>query len=268
MRKGDLSVRRMRTRPLKLQPLEGVPVLSALTGDGRLFLVLSDLHLGLTSRMGLRRPFPEEEASEICQRIGMASRMTGARSLIILGDLKHGLFEPNVHERKALRSLTEELTEDFEVWVMKGNHDYGIEDAMDSRVRIVGKGGLELDNTVFIHGHSLPRLSDSLESYDMMVSGHIHPQWVIDGEWKPVWLILGGRRGRRPKKVIVLPHFNKYASRAGYRPGPPVTIAPFLTRLRLDRYDYEIKDLALNKVDAGRASDMMLMKAAGGAGRI
>jgi metallophosphoesterase superfamily enzyme len=248
--------------------LEGVPVLSALTGDGKLFLVLSDLHLGLTSRMGLRRPFPEEEASEICQRIGLASRITGARSLIILGDLKHGLFEPNIHERKALRSLTEELTEDFATWVMKGNHDYGIEDAMDSRVKIVGKGGLELDHTVFIHGHSLPRLSNSLESYDMMISGYIHPQWVIDGEWKPVWLILRSRGSRRPKMVIVLPHFNKYASRVGYRPGSPATIAPFLRRLQLNMYDYEMRDLALNKVDSRRASDLMLMKASGGAGRI
>ncbi len=218
--------------------------------------------------MGLRRPFPEEEAAEICQRIGLASRKTGACNLIMLGDLKHGLFEPDIHERKALRSLTEKLTEDFAVWIMKGNHDYGIEDVMDSRVRIIGRNGLELDKTVFIHGHSLPRLSDSLESYDMMVSGHIHPQRVIDGEWKPVWLILRGKRGMRPREVIILPHFNKYASRVGYRPGPPVTIAPFLRRLQLDRYDYEMKDLALNKVEVGTASDMMLMKAGGGAGRI
>jgi metallophosphoesterase superfamily enzyme len=268
IRKGDLSVRRMQRTSLKLQPVKGVQVLSVLTGDGRRFLVLSDLHLGLTSRMGLRRPLPEEEAAEIRQRIDLASHMTGACNLIILGDLKHGLFEPNVHERKAIRSLTEGLAEDFEVWVMKGNHDYGIEDAMDPRVRVVGTGGLELDHTVFIHGHSLPRLSDGLESYDMIVTGHIHPQWLIDGEWRPVWLILKGRRGRRPKKVIVLPHFSKYASRAGYRPGPPVTIAPFLTRLPLAKYDYEMKDLALNNLDIGGTSDLMLMKAGGGAGRI
>ena len=231
-------------------------------------MVLGDLHLGLTNRMGLQRPLPEEEAAEIRQRIGLASRMTDALNLIILGDLKHGLFEPNAHERKALRSLTEGLTEEFEVWIVKGNHDYGIEDAMDSRVRIVGKDGLELDHTVFIHGHSLPRLSDSLESYEMIVSGHIHPQCVIDGEWKPVWLIFKGRRGKRPKKVIVLPHFSRYASRAGYRPGPPATVAPFLTRLQLDKYGCEMKDLTLNNVDIRGASDMMLMKAAGGAGRI
>jgi metallophosphoesterase superfamily enzyme len=266
--KGDLSVRRMQRTPLKLRPMKGVQMLFAVTGDDRRFLVLSDLHLGLTSRMGLRRPLPEEEAAEIRQRIGLASRMTRAHNLIILGDLKHGLFEPNVHERKAIRSLTEGLAGDFEVWVMKGNHDYGIEDAMDSRVKVVGKGGLELDHTVFIHGHSLPRLSDSLESYDMMVSGHIHPQLMIGGEWKPVWLILKGRGGRKPKKVVVLPHFSRYASRAGYRPGPPATIAPFLSRLPLDKYEYEMKDLALNVVDFGRTSNLMLMKAGGGAGRI
>ena len=268
IRKGDLSVKRMQRTSLKLQPVKGVQMLSALTGDGRRFLILSDLHLGLTSRMGLRRPSPEEEVAEIRQRISLVSHMTGARNLIFLGDLKHGLFEPNVHERKAIRSLTEELAEEFEVWVMKGNHDYGIEEAMDSRVMVVGKSGLELDHTVFIHGHSLPRLSDSLESYDMIVSGHIHPQWVIDGEWRPVWLILKGRGGRRPKRVIVLPHFSRYASRAGYRPGPPATIAPFLTRLPLDKYDYEVKDLTLNNLDKGRMLDSMLMKAGGGAGRI
>ena len=68
--------------------------------------------------------------------------------------------------------------------------------------------------------------------------------------------------------MIVLPHFSEYASRAGYRPGPPVTIAPFLARLSLGEYGYEIKDLELHRLEVGRAADLMLMKAGGGAGRI
>ena len=96
-----------------------------------------DLHLGITNKMGLRRPSPEEEAREICERISLARRETGAPSLIVLGDLKHGLFESTVHEKKALRGLAESLAKDFGVWVMKGNHDYGIEECMDRRIKII-----------------------------------------------------------------------------------------------------------------------------------
>jgi hypothetical protein len=70
-------------------------------------------------------------------------------------------------------------------------------------------------------------------------------------------LILKNRGRGQPKKVVILPHFSSYASRAGYRPGPPTTIAPFLTRLELNRYDYEMRDLSLNKVAAGNASTIM-----------
>jgi len=240
---------------LELTPIKGLPVLAAKTEDGRHFLVLSDIHLGLASMMGMKRPLPEEEVSEVCRTVDSARCITGARSLIILGDLKHGLFMPNVHERKALRSLTERLAGNFkEVWIVKGNHDYGIDDTVDSRIKMIGKGGLELDGVAFIHGHSLPRMSNDLRSYDAIVTGHIHPQLQLSGEWKPVWLFLKGGVRTRPRKVVVLPHFNKYASRASYRPGPPATLAPFMARLEIDRYIYEMWDLDLNKMAEGEAS--------------
>ncbi len=268
IRKGDLSVRWKRHEPLKLKPLKGEPILSALADDGRLFLAISDLHLGLTSRLGLRRPLPEEEASEDCNRLIQAGRATGATGVIILGDLKHGLFEPNVYEKRALRALTEELVTRFQVWVMKGNHDYGVEDVMDPRVRMIGKAGLELDGVAFIHGHSLPRLSHSIESYDTIVSGHLHPQLMLEDSWVPVWLKLENHDNGRPREVVFLPHFSRYASRAGYRSGPPTTITPFLNRLDLDDYGFEMKDLMLTRVAKGRASDLMSMMKESGAGRI
>lgn len=241
---------------LKVTPLKGFPALVARTRDGRLFLVISDLHIGMTAWMGLRRPSPEEEAKDVLERVVLACHQADAHNIIVLGDLKHRIFEPTMHERKALRSLTEGLAEDFEVWVMKGNHDYGIEECLDERVRIVGKGGLEIEKTVFMHGHSLPRLAESPESYDMMVCGHVHPQWIVNGEWSPVWLTLKGH-GVKPAKVIMLPHFSRYASRAGYRPGPPSTVAPFLKRLRIGRYGYEVRDLQLKKVASGKASEII-----------
>ena len=256
IRRGDLSVEGERLL-LKLRPMKGMPVASVSTGDGRHFLVVSDLHMGLTSRIGLRRPLPEEEASEICQTIMAAGKRAKADRLVILGDLKHGLFEPNPYERKALRSLSEELAGRFDVWIVKGNHDYGIEDSVDSRIRMVGKGGLELDDAVFIHGHSLPRLSDDLRSYRMIICGHIHPQMMLGGEWMPVWLFLEGRGKTSPKKVVVMPHFSKYASRAGYRPGPPAAIAPFMARLEVDSYDYSMKDLSLIDIARGKAATIL-----------
>ncbi len=245
---------------MELRLLKGLPVAYALAEDGRGFLVISDLHLGLTNRMGLRRPLPEEEALEICRRIRLAGKMTGARHLIMLGDLKHGLFEPSVYEKKALWSLTEDLVKDFDVWLMKGNHDYGVEEFISQKVNIIGKNGLEIDKSVLIHGHSLPRLASKMESYDVVVSGHIHPQFMLDGEWRPAWMLLTRRGASRPRRVVILPHFSLYASRAGYRPGPPASIAPFLSRLDLDRFRYEMKDLALRTVSSGKAEDAIISR--------
>ncbi len=253
---------------MKLKPLKGDAILSAFADDGRLFLVIGDVHLGLTDRLGIRRPLPEEEALEDCARLTTASSETGANNLIVLGDIKHGLFEPSPYEKKALRAMTEELVKTFEVWIMKGNHDYGVEEVMDPRVRVIGKEGLELDRVAFIHGHSLPRLSQSIESYDGVVSGHLHPQLMLDGGWAPVWLKLMNRKRGRPREIVFLPHFNRYASRAGYQPGPPMTIAPFLNRLDINRYDFEMMDLELHRVARGRASEVLFPKKGSGAGRI
>jgi len=127
-------------------------------------------------------------------------------------------------------------------------------------VRIVGKNGLEIDKFVFIHGHGLPRLAENMKSYDCVVSGHIHPQALFDGEWKPAWMILHRKGAGSPRRIFVLPHFSLYASRAGYRPGPPVSIAPFLTRLSLESYRYEMKTLGLVTIGLGEAEDVVMKR--------
>jgi metallophosphoesterase superfamily enzyme len=242
---------------LRLTPTKGAPILVARERSGEVSLVLSDLHFGIIERLRLRRPFPEEEAMETFRLIAGVGRTVGAHRVVMLGDLKHGIYEPTVYERKSLRVLTESLVQEYEVWIMKGNHDYGIEECIDPGVMIIGKGGLELDHTVFLHGHSLPRMAHDMSSYDAVVSGHVHPQWLIGGEWEPVWMVLKDSKNNKPRKVVLLPHFSRYASRVGYRPGPPMVIAPFLKRLNLPNFKYEVRDLGLRKMSEGAGSNIM-----------
>jgi len=226
----------------------------------RKILIIGDLHLGVTGRFGLTNPAPEQEADEILNDVaGVVTKMK-IDEILVLGDLKHGLYEPTVYESKALRRLTDGLVRYANVWIAKGNHDFGIEPYLNSRVMMVGGSGLEINNTLLFHGHSLPRNRESFDGYSCIVSGHIHPQQLIRGEWNPVWLILKNKSNKNPKKVVVLPHYSKYISGVGYRPGPPITIAPYLKRLRLDEYRYEFMDLELNVIKLGDANGVVVLK--------
>lgn len=202
--------------------------------------------------------------------IGRAIKEVNAEGAVLLGDLKHGLYRPSAYEREALEYFSRGLSERTDVWVVKGNHDFGIEEYLGPTVMQVGSNGLEMEEVLFLHGHGLPRRGRPLENYDRIVSGHVHPQAFLNGEWAPVWLTLKNLRRGRPEEVIVLPHFSRYASRVGYRPGPPITITPYMRKLRLEEYEYAMLDMGLKSVSRGPAKQIVFQATSkdGGAGRI
>jgi metallophosphoesterase superfamily enzyme len=238
---------------LRVNPIKGFAALEGLYPDGKRLIVLSDLHFGITAAAGVKRPTPEEEVEESLQTIDRMTKEMSVKGIVLLGDLKHGLYRPSLYEKKALKSFSRGLSERSDVWFVKGNHDYEVEEFLNSRVAQVGSTGLEIDKTLFLHGHSLPRRGRPLESYDRIVSGHIHPQVFLNGEWVPVWLILRNIKENKPEEVVVLPHFSRYASKIGYRPGSPVTTTPYMRKLRLEEYEYTMLDISLKLVSQGPA---------------
>jgi putative SbcD/Mre11-related phosphoesterase len=185
-------------------------------------LVVSDLHLGyedvLQSR-GVTVPFPQFQL--IKKWLGEMLEETGARRVIVNGDLKHEFSKATRQEWREVLSLLDffqekKVTVDF----VKGNHDNFVfkilaEKGFSARDWLF-EGG---EKILFAHGHkgiSELNLGNVESEFETLVLGHEHPaislrdelgikhkfKCVLEGElqWK-----------NKTRKIIVLPSISPYA---------------------------------------------------------
>jgi len=164
-------------------------------------LVISDLHIGYERELRKKGINVPDQTNQMIKRI---KKIKGkAERLIILGDLKHEIFEPKVqHELNHFMSSVHKIFK--KVTIIRGNHDAGLEYPTVKELKI--------RKTLFIHGHALPKARD----YNTLVMGHIHPVFSIKDKYgvvsEPCWFI-----GEwKDKKVIVLPSFNELISGSDY----------------------------------------------------
>ncbi|NOZ58337.1 MAG: metallophosphoesterase [Euryarchaeota archaeon] len=191
---------------------------ACLVGDS---LVVADLHLGLEREllsMGLRVP---------SQRAGTEGRLlrlvekTGARRVVILGDLKHSIPGASRQEYAEVTGLVGSLQERVEVVLVKGNHDSRIEELVPS-LRVVDS--LVVGDVLLIHGHRRPPHLN----FSRIVMGHNHPavEFVdnVGGVMREkVWLELElrdealSRHGlERSPRVTVMPAFSELIEGVGF----------------------------------------------------
>ncbi len=160
--------------------VEPVPNEAALLLRGRRrVLVVADMHLGLIG-------FHD---SELVERLKTLAERFKVDEVIVLGDLKHKIGRAGVE--RILDGLN------FDISVVKGNHDGGLEgfDVLDPRGVRMGKVGM-------FHGHAKP--SDEVMDAKVLIFAHAHPSVMIGGVKERVW-IKGEYEGRM---VIVMPAFN------------------------------------------------------------
>ncbi len=118
------------------------------------YLVVADVHLGLTSQLyeaGLSLP---SQVKSFVDRLHKLKRLTKAKKLIIVGDLKNRIAGIAPKERAEIPAFLESLN--FEkIILVKGNHDAGIEKVIPVRLRSKVKvtKSFELDKYFFTHGH-------------------------------------------------------------------------------------------------------------------
>jgi hypothetical protein len=184
-------------------------------------LVVSDLHLGLEHELyeaGIRIPPQREKfVKTICHLTGL----TGATTLIILGDVKHQVPGMSVREFKDVPHLLKLLTSQLRVILIKGNHDAFIERVIPSKVEVCPPHGLRLGRWGFFHGHAWP--VRQLTRCDCLFMGHIHPVIQLEDRFgyriiEPVWvksqicpdMIKKRYRVKKTGKLelIIIPAFN------------------------------------------------------------
>ena len=212
--------------PARMVP--GKPAL-VLEEDGR-HLVVSDVHIGFESQMGGifvgKSGIAEQAAAEISDIMDAE----GARSLVLLGDTKSGTGSITDQEWEQVPDFLERLAARYEVALVPGNHDAGIERLAPRGVRMTGPSGLVLGGTLLTHGHALP--PPSYSHVGRVVAGHVHPAYrdpdsILDGSRVWVWARVPKRNlfpaERGALDLALMPAFNEYMRPGRSRGSSPVT---------------------------------------------
>lgn len=174
-------------------------------------LVVADVHWGKAATFRAAGiPIPGGATGEDLARLDRALRRTGARRLVVLGDLFHARAG-----RIATRTLAElrgwrERTRGLEIQLVRGNHDRHAGDPPDDLRINCGNAPAHLPPFVLRH-----QPEASAEGYTL--AGHLHPALVVSGpalqrERLPCFLI--------GPRLALLPAFGSFTGSAPVRPDP------------------------------------------------
>ena len=181
----------------------------ALFWQGAGTLVVADMHWGKAATFRAAGiPIPGGATADDLARLDSALSRTGARRLVVLGDLFHAKAgRVATRTLAALREWRERWTE-LEIQLVRGNHDRHAGDPpQDLRIHCVNAPAFL---PPFVLRHE-PR--ESAEGYTL--AGHLHPALVMSGpalqrERLPCFLVRPG--------VTILPAFGSFTGTASVMP--------------------------------------------------
>lgn len=222
--------------------------LEYVNGDSELkkFLVISDLHIG--SEIDLIKKGININSSQISQdilkEIKDLKNTHSFNGIIILGDLKSSIKHISKNEWDTIPSFLKQLSIDMEeVFLIPGNHDANINLLVPESVIVCNTSGLVIEDTLLIHGHTIPEKTKF--NIKKIIMGHVHPIFinpnsVIHG--KRLWIYLKVKKeaifGLQTKgiiEVIIVPTFNKYfySLRSSYKEftSSSASISPLIKQL-------------------------------------
>jgi len=227
---------------------------------------VADLHIGYEAHLrgkGVRLGSQLEGMKE--ELAGLLAE-TGAERLVLLGDVKHSIPNPETEELMALRNFFSTLAEKAEIIVIKGNHDGNIEE-FAREAKVFPSEGIVVDGVGLFHGNAWP--APGVVECGWAALGHSHPcVEVADAEGRRVeraWAVgkadarglLGKYPGANPGlKIVLMPAFNPLLG--GYRlnrKGGGRMLGPFLSRGMFKFAEAQI--YLLNGVGLGRLSSLM-----------
>jgi len=185
-------------------------------------LVIAELHLGLEHELykkGITIPPQREKFQEILDKL---LKLTNAKTLVILGDIKHKVPGMSIREEREIPKFLDYLKEKVNIILVKGNHDAEIEKIVPKGIKIYGSRGFKLGKYGFFHGHAWP--SKRLLQCDYLFMAHLHPALEFADKFgfrniEQVWIKgrLNAEKVKEKYKIkrtgklnaIVMPTFNK-----------------------------------------------------------
>lgn len=207
----------------KCVPVYPYPILLVETSDSRRYLTITDVHIGCEDR--IRRAGilidTKENVRALVHTLMSAQVKTGINNLIILGDVKSSTNVISKTEWDNVPYFISSLMNRFTIYIIPGNHDGNLSQLLPKDINLMLVKGMKVDDILFIHGHTVPRISPNLKK---IIAGHLHPTLRREGSiinGKKVWvkILLTHAETKVPTgksifvrkiELILLPHFNDF----------------------------------------------------------
>jgi putative SbcD/Mre11-related phosphoesterase len=232
-----------------------------LEDEGRKYIIVSDLHIGLEADLLTKgiTVSPNLVSNMVAELLGLI-KSEHADGIILLGDIKHTVGAISRQEWSDVPLFLKELSAKAEVYLVPGNHDSNIEQLVPVNVNMTTSKGMTLDDTLLVHGHSMP--SDVRARVNRIVMGHIHPVFlkrgsVINGE--RVWLYIQARKEaifaeKGILDIVVAPTFNPYLYSMGEKTYQK-SISPIIKRIM----QHGVKKCIIATLDGSIVGDISLL---------
>ena len=183
------------------------------------FLVIADLHIGYERDAKIKGYIFPNQRKTFVKKLKKLKEESGARKLIILGDVKHSILKASLKEKYEIPNFFKEVSKLFEeVILIKGNHDGNIEKMVhESNVKILRE--FLYNDFGFIHGHRYP--TEEAMKCSTLIMAHSHPTfkikenngtshnyacWIVGKLSKPK--LLKRYAEIKTKKILIVPAFN------------------------------------------------------------
>ena len=186
----------------------------------RRYMVISDLHIGFESHIYTRGITFDEEIffDEMIRELSDLIKSNRVEAVILLGDLKSTVGGSiSKQEWQKIPRFFKLLSETADIYFVPGNHDSNVRFLMPENINIMSSKGMVLDDTLLVHGHTMPTIARSYVK--KIVMGHIHPVFlrhnsIINGQ--RVWIYLKIIKEaifpttQGTLDLVILPAFNRY----------------------------------------------------------
>jgi putative SbcD/Mre11-related phosphoesterase len=179
-------------------------------------LIIGDTHFGIEERLRRKGISAYDISKRLATRITTLVKLTRAKRLIILGDVKENIAYVDDFTRLAFAEL-EKTVPRSKITIVRGNHDGRVEEL---GCEVVPAEGFVYGKLGLMHGHSWP--GEKCMNADYLLSAHQHPQMEMrDASGKkhaePVWAVADADVKRMAEyydefnkkiRLVLMPAFN------------------------------------------------------------
>jgi hypothetical protein len=151
--------------------------------------VISDTHIGIEYEIyksGITIP---SQVERLEKRIDKMIKITKAKHLVILGDVKHQVPSISWQEYREIPNFLEHF-KNVKITIVKGNHDGFIERLAPAHIDIYESQGFKLGDILLTHGQAWP--DKKYLDAEYLIIGHVHPaiQFLVESfrSIEPCWL--------------------------------------------------------------------------------